>query len=293
MHAIAHSFAVYLVVTIHRKGGFVARPQKTGLDYFPLDTVLDKKFELIEAEYGLTGFAIVVKLLQEIYRGDGYYGEWTEEVALLFSRKVGEGYNVVSEIVRASVRRGIFDKDMFDRFSILTSRGIQERYLEAVSRRANVSIKKEYLLISDTQITESVNNNGVNADNNGVNVCINPQIKKEEIKRNERKENQTRGNSLDSAVATFRGHIGYMNPTIKNEISAWVGKVDLSLIEYAIEEASKHGKLSWSYVCAVLSKHHSEGRTTREEAEEHSRTRGEAEFEDMIDDMLMRRAVEA
>ena len=43
------------------------RPIKNGVDYFPLDVHLDKKFELIEAEFGLTGFAVVVKLLQRIY----------------------------------------------------------------------------------------------------------------------------------------------------------------------------------------------------------------------------------
>lgn len=35
---------------------------KSGIDYFPLDVSLDDKFELIEAEFGLTGFAVVVKL---------------------------------------------------------------------------------------------------------------------------------------------------------------------------------------------------------------------------------------
>ena len=72
---------------------------KSGIDYFPLDVVLDEKFELIEAEYGLTGFGVIVRLLQEIYGKAGYYIEWTTEVALLFARKVGLGGNVVSEIV--------------------------------------------------------------------------------------------------------------------------------------------------------------------------------------------------
>ena len=31
---------------------------KSGIDYFPLDVILDEKFELIEAEYGLTGFGV-------------------------------------------------------------------------------------------------------------------------------------------------------------------------------------------------------------------------------------------
>lgn len=53
---------------------------KSGIDYFPLDVALDEKFELIEAEFGLTGFGVVVKLLQKIYGGQGYYVEWTKEV---------------------------------------------------------------------------------------------------------------------------------------------------------------------------------------------------------------------
>ena len=61
---------------------------KSGIDYFPLDVALDEKFELIEAEFGLTGFGVVVKLLQKIYGGQGYYAEWTKEVALLFAKKL-------------------------------------------------------------------------------------------------------------------------------------------------------------------------------------------------------------
>ena len=119
---------------------------KDGIPYFPLDCELDSKFELIEAEFGLQGFAVVVKLLQRIYGGEGYYCEWTKEVALLFAKRNGTGGNVVSEIVEASIKRGIFDKDMFERYGILTSKGIQIRYLKAVDRRKQVKIKKQYLL---------------------------------------------------------------------------------------------------------------------------------------------------
>lgn len=139
---------------------------KSGIDYFPLDCQLDDKFELIEAEFGLTGFAVVVKLLQKIYSGQGYYCEWTTEVALLFGKKLGLGSNVVSEIVSASIRRGIFDARLYEKYSVLTSRGIQERYLEAVSRRKKVEVKKEYLLISCVQ-------NFKNVDITAENVCKN------------------------------------------------------------------------------------------------------------------------
>ena len=61
------------------------RQNKVGLDYFELDCHMDEKVRLIQAEYGLKGFAVFVKLLQEIYGGYGYYCEWTQDRELLFA----------------------------------------------------------------------------------------------------------------------------------------------------------------------------------------------------------------
>lgn len=155
----------------------MARPLKEGLDYFPLNCQLDDKFELIEAEFGIIGFGVVVKLFQKIYGQNGYYIEWTSEVALLFAKRIGVGGGVVSEIVRASIKRGIFDKGLFNKYGILTSEGIQRRYLEASARRKDSSIKKEYLLIEYTQHEINADNNKINVDNNSINDNINSQSK--------------------------------------------------------------------------------------------------------------------
>ena len=48
-----------------------------GIPYFPLDVYVDDKIRLIEAEFGLKGFAVIVKLYQKIYGGFGYYCEST------------------------------------------------------------------------------------------------------------------------------------------------------------------------------------------------------------------------
>lgn len=130
---------------------------KSGLDFFPLNVDLDNKFKLIEAEFGVTGFGVVVHLLQEIYGQEGYYIEWTEEVALLFAQKYGVGVSAVSEIVSASIRRGMFDKEIFDKYHVLTSRGIQKRYFDAVSRRKILEVRKDILLVDIAQICKNVN----------------------------------------------------------------------------------------------------------------------------------------
>lgn len=162
----------------------MGRPVKKGLDYFPLDVVLDDKLRLIEAEFKLKGFAVIVKLYQKIYGSLGYYCEWTEEVALLFSDEVRLGRNVVSEILEASIRRGIFDKEIFEKYGILTSSGIQKRYLEAVSRRKKIELTKQYLLLSIPEIREIVGENIINVDINSIDVCINTQSKVKKSKVN-------------------------------------------------------------------------------------------------------------
>lgn len=155
---------------------------KDGIPYFPLDTLLDSKFELIEAEFGLTGFGVVVKLYQSIYGQQGYYLEWTDEVALLFARKIGLGGSVVSEIVSASIKRGIFDQRLYENYQVLTSKGIQERYFEAVSRRKKVEVKERYLLVPATQKYKNVDIKRENADILEENVDILKQRKEEKRK---------------------------------------------------------------------------------------------------------------
>lgn len=160
---------------------------KAGLDYFPLDVTMDSKIELIEAEFGLTGFGVVVHLLQEIYGKAGYYIEWTNEVALLFARKVGLGGSAISEIVEASIRRGMFDKELYDKYQVLTSKGIQKRYFEAVSRRKQLEVDLNILLVDYTQFLRNVDIKKVNVNILSKNADKNKQSKVEESKVEESK----------------------------------------------------------------------------------------------------------
>lgn len=136
-----------------------------GIDCFPLCTNLNDKVKLIEAEFGLTGFGVVVKLFQKIYGQQGYYVEFTREVAFLFAEQIGLGGNVVLEIVNASIKRGIFDGSLYEKYHILTSVGIQERYFALVSRRKNVTVRDDFLLLS-------VGKNGKIAGKTPENECV-------------------------------------------------------------------------------------------------------------------------
>ena len=127
------------------------RQNKVGLDYFELDCHMDEKVRLIQAEYGLKGFAVFVRLLQEIYGGCGYYCEWTQDRELLFASENGlngGSQKLLGDIVAACIRRNIFSERLFKEYGILTSSGVQKQYLKATVKREVVELKKEYLLIS-------------------------------------------------------------------------------------------------------------------------------------------------
>lgn len=161
---------------------------KSGISYFSLDVNLDSKMELIEAEFGVVGFGIVVHLLQEIYGKAGYYIEWNSEVALLFSRKIGEGAGVVSQVIEASVKRGMFDKDIYEKYHVLTSRGIQKRYFEVVSRRKNIDVDYNILMVDPAQFRSDVNINRVFVNIFSENASRNEQSKVKESKVKQSKE---------------------------------------------------------------------------------------------------------
>lgn len=166
------------------------RPTKAGLDYFELDCHMEEKVRLIQAEFGLKGFAVLVKLYQKIYGGFGYYCEWTTDSLLLFMSENGlpsDNKNLIADIVSACIRRNIFSEQLFNEFNILTSEGVQKRYLNATSKREKIELKKEYLLISVPKNNKNVVINSISDGRNSINGRRNSQSKVKESRGEERK----------------------------------------------------------------------------------------------------------
>lgn len=158
------------------------RQNKVGLDYFELDCQMEEKVRLIQAEYGLKGFAVFVKLLQRIYGENGYYCEWTQDSELLFMSENGLDsgcLQLLREIVSACIRRNIFSERLLKEYGILTSSGVQKQYLKATVKREVVDLKKEYLLISVPENRKNVVINSISSYGNSINGVINTQSRVE------------------------------------------------------------------------------------------------------------------
>lgn len=233
----------------------MARPQKDGLDYFPLDVDMDQddKIALIEAEHGLEGFAIVIKLLMKIYR-NSYFYEWTKKEQLLFSKRINVDINSINVIINNCIEWELFDKGMLETHNILTSKGIQRRYLEASKRRQKVEIEEKYLLLDENEVNayKNIVVIGVNVTETIVNVDINPQRKVKESKVKESKVNNN--NSSFVEVVKYFEKCGFrLTPLQFDEIKADIEIYTEVWLKDAAKESSNRGKLNYSYVRGILS----------------------------------------
>lgn len=167
----------------------MARKTKPGLDYFAFDVDFfeDPKVELISSEFETKGESIMIRLMCRIYR-NGYFLPWDKDQSLLFAKRVGNSITgaLVDEVVQGLIRRSFFHKGVYDSFGILTSKGIQTRYIDAKERAKQVEFFKEYQLITD-----NVLNKWNNVLIKSINDCISTQIREEKSK-----EEKIRGDTL-------------------------------------------------------------------------------------------------
>ncbi len=256
----------------------MARPQKEGMDYFPLDVDMDQddKIRLIEAKHGIHGFALIIKLLMKIYK-EGYYYHWTEREQLLFSDRVKVDISLVNEIVNEALKWGLFNQDIYDSHQVLTSSGIQKRYIEAAKRRKELTLINEYVVIDVTSLANkykiiinlvSVNQNLVNVDNNHVNVDINPERKEKERKVKESKEEESKedaraqenesppsphSNRKINVPVSFEKEFGRpLSPVEFERIKAWEDEHSELVILEALKRAVLQGKWNFKYIDSIL-----------------------------------------
>ena len=166
----------------------LARPTKTGLEYFPLDVnfLYDIKVRKIIKPLGPEAIGVLVYLLAEIYKDNGYYISWNDDICFLMSDLTGIDEELIKDVVSKALEVGFFNKDKYKKYNILTSKGIQNRYISATEKRKNTNINDDYIIkneqISTNEHTQNNSNTKVNSEETGVNVTESTQSKVKESK---------------------------------------------------------------------------------------------------------------
>lgn len=160
----------------------MARPTKTGLDYFSFDVDFfeNRKVKKVMRACGPASGTVLSCLLCNIYRWKGYYILWDEELPFEISDQVGVSEGSVVEIITKAVQVNFFDPDQYEKNKILTSYEIQKRFLTSTLKRMESVIDDSYLVIDGR--------NSVNDAETPVSGVGNTQSKVKESKVKERSE---------------------------------------------------------------------------------------------------------
>jgi len=93
----------------------MARKGKVGIDYFShdVDMLHDRKVKILKAKHGLLGYAVYLRLLEELYRDKGYYLQVDEDFNILFSDDNNLDYNVYILILNECIEKGLFNQSLY------------------------------------------------------------------------------------------------------------------------------------------------------------------------------------
>lgn len=225
---------------------------KEGIPSFLLDCRTNDNISEIEAEYGVKGFAVVVRLWQKIYAEKGYYCEWIERSPLLFlsnwfGGNSGVTVSLINEIVDRCLKNGIFDAAMRENYSILTSARIQEQYFNAVKRREEILVQKEYLLVSVDNIKGVAYKNDVSVCRNQKNVCRNDT---REVKIREGKGSKGKGKQRECVQRMEEFISAY--PKACNRYLTETAYCDLIMDDAETEDRLVQCAVNYAEACRVL-----------------------------------------
>lgn len=193
----------------------MARKNEKGIQYFPMNTgiIYNTKVKLLLNEFDSDGFWIYSCILSQIYSHEGYFMSVADlDHLTLFSIDIcKKKVDLVDAVIRGCVRRGLFDKHLFEKFSILTNDRIQENYMVVAERRKGGKVVKEYLLIPLQEFSkiivvdinhENVNINSINVNISAENESGGTQSKVNKSKLNKSKLNESKvdGQIVDKNV---------------------------------------------------------------------------------------------
>lgn len=160
----------------------MARPNKFDLKYFPLDVTFfdDHKIISIEEEFGVKGGYVAIRIMSMVYSDKGYYLEWPDKFEYSVAKRVGNNCTgtLVGEIFQCCLKNGLFSKEIFEKYSVVTSRGIQKRWLEVMGQmRRKTEVNVDYWLVSSEETSVFVHNSMVSSESS-----TQKEIKVKEIK---------------------------------------------------------------------------------------------------------------
>ena len=244
----------------------MARPKAKGVEYFPLDVgfLSDLKIRKIMLSCGASSIAVLIYIFAAIYRDEGYFMNVKDDDIALIALDTNLDTDYVKNVINRACEVGLFSFRIYDNFRVLTSEGIQNRYLKITERRKSVKINADINLVNvDMMYTETrvnVAETIVNVAETPVNVYKSTQskvkeskVKESKVKESKVKESKEKNTVIQNDVfSTWFNTFGDISSFIKEILETLTDEYGAEKVIEAINITHDRGKTSIKYVEGVL-----------------------------------------
>lgn len=264
----------------------MARGQKIGLDYFPLDVTLfgDRKIKALRARFWPHSLLLYLHVLCEVYRDKGYYLQMDDDFLYTAAVEIGVEYDKVCEILEFLIGRGLFQRDLYESDRVLTSHGIQVRWMEAkksAAAKTPVQVDARFWILSDDETKSFVKVRYLSdfsekkGDFSRKNDDFSRKNDIKESKENKRREkerkeeetifsprlspppvpavNEEEKAALEVIRKVYEENIGIMPMAVKDRAWYYIKQgIEADVVCEAIKTACIKGKPMWSYADGIL-----------------------------------------
>ena len=248
----------------------MARPKAKGVEYFPLDVgfLSDLKIRKIMLSCGASSIAVLIYIFAAIYRDEGYFMNVKDDDIALIALDTNLDTDYVKNVINRACEVGLFSFRIYDNFRVLTSEGVQNRYLKITERRKSVKINADINLVNvDMMYTETrvnVAETIVNVAETPVNVYKSTQSKVKEskvkvkeskvkVKESKVKKSKEKNTVIQNDVfSTWLNTFGDISSFIKETLETLTEEYGPEQVVEAIEITHDRGKTSIKYVEGVL-----------------------------------------
>lgn len=161
-----------------------------GLQYtfFTLDFFQDRKIRRLQRRNGPEAPLVYLALLSVIYR-EGYYIRYDEDLALDLADMTRLEESYVSQVIEGCYEIGLLSRDMYEKYGILTSHGIQENYRKVCDKAKRKSSVDQYSLISAEEDKDCSEEKPIDSEEKPLKSEFGTQSKVKKIKEKKSKEN--------------------------------------------------------------------------------------------------------
>lgn len=234
----------------------MARPKAKGVEYFPLDVgfLSDLKIRKIMLSHGAASIAVLIYIFAAIYKDEGYFMSIKDDEISLVALDTNLDADYVKQVINRACEVGLFSFKIYDNFRILTSEGIQNRYLKITERRKSVKINADINLVNadimHTETRVNVAETRVNVAKTRVNVYQNEQSKVKEI---ESKVNKSKEKSFMQPVFNnWINNFGDISSYLMEVLESLVLEYGVDEVLSALEVAKSKGTTNVKYIEGVL-----------------------------------------